>query len=262
MSRRGAPYGRREIEDMGYHQAHRDLRQRPPLTQRWSETDEEYFARMDYGHPRPAESRQGGVHQETYPGYSSDEYDQPPPYYERDEVLSRGVPSQNDFLATFHGGRRPDCVTDRTDRRDRYDRDEHGERGARASQDYVDSSEDDGESYMIPLESGRPMPRHRWEANHQWDASSGDSAYDTDEEVAQRRRGPMPQRRNNPYAEHGRRDREAARMRNANGGGARRGRGENYRAYGEQSHNMESYNLAREMPRRRNSRRGRHQGRH
>ena len=263
---RGVSLRPRRIEDTEFYQAYGNLQQRPSLTQRWSETDEEYFARVHYDLPRPAQSRQGGVDQETnwIPSYDTNGYGEPhyppPPYNERDEDFGGGEALPNHLFNIYPGGeRRPDYETDSTGRRECYITDEHGDRVAWPFHDHVDTSDDDEESDMVHLESGRLIPRSEWERDHPWEASSDDPSDGTEEESLQRRRAPMPQTRNRPNSasERQRRDRKAARIRTRNSARASRGRRETQRGYGERA-----YNAGREMPRRQNCRQGRHQRHH
>ena len=266
MSRREAPYAPREIEDMEIHQADGNFRQHPSLRRRWSETDDEYSARMYHSGSLAAQSRQDDVHQATtrIPGYGTDPYGEPyyppPPYHHGDGDLGEGE-MLPDYFFNMHpdGLGRPDYVTDSSGRRERYIIDGRGERVAWPLPDHVDTSDDDEDSDMVHLESGRIMRRSEWEADHQWEPSSEEPSDGSDEEFPQRRRSPMPQTRANPYAtsERERRDREAARIRNGYGAGARRGRRESHARYGEQFHYA-----VRGRPRRQDPRQGRRQGHH
>ena len=247
MPRREVPYAPRVIEDMEIHQADGNLRQDRSLPRRWSESDDEYFARMHNGDPHPAESRQDGVNQATtwIPGYSTNAYGEPylppPPYYERDGDLGGGEMLPDHLFNIYpDGGRRPDYVTDSSGRRERYIIDGRGERVAWPLPDHVDISDDDEDSDVVRLESGRVIPRSEWEAEHQWEPSSGEPSDDTDEEYSQRHRSPMPQTRTGPYwtSERERHDREAARIRSGHSAGARRSRRESHPGYGQQSHHM------------------------
>ena len=266
MSRREIPYAPRVIDGMEFHQADGNLRQIPSLPRRWSESDDEYFARMHYSDSRPAESRQDGVHQERtwIPGYSADPYGvpylPPPPYHERDGDLGGGEMLPNHLFNIYpYGERRPDYVTDSSGRRERYVIDGRGERVAWPLPDHVDTSDDDEDSDVVRLESGRIMPRSEWEADHQWEPSSDEPSDDTDEDYYQRHRSPVPQTRTSPYStsERERRDREAARIRSGHSAGARHSRQESHPRYGEQFHHV-----VRERPRYRFRRPGRNPGRH
>ena len=116
MSRRESSYGARLIEDMEIRRAALraagNPRQHPSLTRRWSESDDEYDARVHDGHPRPAESRQDGVNQATtwIPGYNTDDYGAPwvppPPYSERDRDLGGGEMLPNHHFNLYPGGGR------------------------------------------------------------------------------------------------------------------------------------------------------------
>ena len=261
MSRREVPYA----ENMANHQADGNLRQNPSLRRRWSESDDEYFARTYYSRSL-AESRQDDVHQETtrIPGSSTNPYGEPylppPSYHEGDRDLGEGEMLPN-YLFNMHpnGLGRPDYVTDSSGRRERYIIDGRGERVAWPLPDHVDTSDDDEDSDMVHLESGRVIPRSEWEADHQWEPSSEEPSDGTDEEFPQRHRSTMPQTRTNPYAtsERERRDREASRIRRVYGAGARRGRRESQARYGEQFHHV-----VRERPPHRDRRPGRNSGHH
>ena len=266
MSRRGVPYAQGLFEDMEIHQAHEYSRQDRSLQRRWSESDDEYFERMHNGNPRPAESRQNGMNQATTwaPGYSTNEYGEPnlppPPYYERDDDLGGGETLPNHLFNMYpNGGRQPDYVTDSSGRRERYIIDGRGERVAWPLPDHVDTSDDDEDSDMVRLESGRVIPRSEWGADHEWEFSSEEPSDDTDEEFFQRRRSQMPQMRTSAYStsERERRDREVASIRSGHSAGARRGHRESHPGFRGQSHH-----LVQERPRYRHRRPGRSSGHH
>ena len=260
MSRREVHYAPRLIEGMEIHQAGGNLQQNPSLRRRWSESDDEYLARMQYSHSHPAEAMQDGVHQRTtwIPGYSTDPYGEPylspPPYDERDNDLGEGEMLPNYLFNIYPNGGRPDYVTDSTGRRERYIIDERGERVAWPFPDHVDTSDDDEGSDMVHLESGRVIPRSEWEADHQWEPSSEEPSDGSDEEYSPRHRSPMPQSRTSAYlaSERERHDREVARIRSGYSAGARRSRRESHPRYSERFHHM-----ARERSRHRDRQPGR-----
>ena len=243
MSRRDIPYASGFIEEMENYQADGHLRQDRFHPRRWSESDDEYSARMHSGHSQPTEPRHDSVHRAMnyFPGYSTSvDGESPPPYYERDDHLGGGevLPDYYPFNMYPNGGR-PDYVTDSSGRRDRFVRDERGERVAWPLPDHVDTSDDDSGSDMVHLESGRVLPRSEWEADHSWEPSSEEPS---DEEFSQRRRSPMPQTRTSAYStpERERHDREVARIRGGHGAGAGRGRRESHQGYGAHSrHNFQ-----------------------
>ena len=264
MSRREVPYAPRVTEDMEIHQADGNFQQNPSLRRRWSETDDEYFARIYYSRSLAAESRQDGVNQEAtwIPGYSTDPYGEPylppPAYDERDNDLGEGERLPNYLFNMYpNEGHRPDYVTDSTGRRERYIIDERGERVAWPLPDHVDTSDDDEDSDMVHLESGRVIPRSEWEADHQWEPSSEEPSDGSDEEFSQRHRSSIPQSRTRPYSTSAREyhDREVARIRSGYTAGARRSRWESHPRYSERFHHM-----ARERSRPRDRRPGRNSG--
>lgn len=238
MSRREFPYA---YEDMENRRANVNPRQHPSLTRRWSESDDEYFARVHEDYPRPAESRQDGVNQAAtrMQGYTPDDFGvpryAPPPYSERDHDFGRA-----EFLRSQHlnlnpeEGRGGNYVTDSSGRRERYIMDSRGVRVAWPFQDHVDSSADDEDSDMVHLESGRFIPRREWEGDREWEYSSEEPSDDTDEEFYQRRRLPMRQRN----AQRQRDDREVARIRGGYSAGARRSGRRSHAGYGGQSYHM------------------------
>ena len=251
------------------HQTDENLRQYPSLTRRWSESDDEYFARVSNGPPLPAESRLHGANQSVpwitgyYTNRHGEPYEPPPPYRERDGDLGgdlfRGEILPNHHFNLYPNGGRRDYVTDSSGRRERYIIDGRGERVVWPFPDNVDTSGDDEDSDMVHLESGRIIPRSEWEADHPWEPSSEEPSDDTDDEFYQRRRLPMPRTRTSLYAtsERERHDREVARTRTGYSTGARRGRRESHPRHGGQS-----YDLARERLRHRYHRPGRSSGHH
>lgn len=256
MSRREVPYA----PEM--HQADGNLQQNPSLPRRWSESDDEYSARVYYSRSL-AESRQNGVNQETtwIPGSSTDPHGEPdlppPPYYERDDDLGGGEILPNYLFNIYlNGTLRPDYVTDSSGRRERYIIDERGERVAWPLPDHVDTSEDDEDSDMVHLESGRIIPRSEWEADHPWEPSSEEPS---DEEFSERHRSPMPQARTSAYSTSARErhNREVARIRSGYSPEARRSQRESHPRYGGQLHHM-----TRDRPRHRDRRLGRSSGHH
>lgn len=109
----------------------------------------------------------------------------PPPYSERDSRFNLypregGLP---EYVPTSSGGR------------DRLVLDE--ERGELVSWPLPDGENTSGDSDedpdMIYLESGRILPRSEWEARHTVEYSSEGPSDDTDGEVSQNHRRPMPQ---------------------------------------------------------------------
>ena len=233
----------RVIEDMEIHQADGNLRQRTSLPRRWSESDDEYSARMHNGYSHPAESRQDGVHQGTtfIPDPYGGPYLPPPPYHERDDDLGGGDTLPNYLFNIYpSGGRRSDYVTDSSGRWERYNTDERGKRVAWPLPDFVDISDDDEDSDVVHLESGRVIPRSQWEADYQWEASSEEPSDGTDKEFFQPQRSPMPQTRTSAHltSEREGHDREVARIRNGYSVGARPRRRESHPRYGEVFHHM------------------------
>ena len=202
--------------------------------QRWSESDDEYTARMNNGHSRPSESRE----------------DLTPPYSDHHRHHGgRGMLRNGRSNQISEEGGRLDYVTNSSG---------HGERAASPYWNHIDSSEDDGESENAPLESGRYVNRRQWDADHQWDPSSDESSGNANEEVSQGHRHSISQTRN--VAHHRQAsgdddsDREVPRVRSRQNAGSRRSHQGSLAGRGDHT--------VREGPRRQNPRQGRRQGHH
>ena len=140
--------------------------------QRWSESDDEYTAHMNNDHSRPSESRE----------------DLAPPYYDdhRHRCGREMLQSYRSNHFSEDGGR-PGYGTNSSGR---------GERAASRYWNHVDSSEDDGESENVLLESGYYVNRRQWDADHLWYPSSDESSGYASEEVSQGHRHSISQTRN------------------------------------------------------------------
>lgn len=122
----------------------------------------------------------------------------PPPYSEQGHDLGGGPVLLNSRVNLYPGeGGRAEYVTDEAGRRERYIINENGERVPWPFPDHENSSDDgDGDSDMVHLESGRILPRSEWEADHPWEYSSDDPSDDSDQEMSQSHRCPMPRTSN------------------------------------------------------------------
>ena len=134
----------------------------------------------------------------------------------------------------------------------------HGERAASPHGDHIDTSADDGESENVLLESGRYVNRKQWDADHEWDPSSGESSDDANKEVSQGHHHSISQTRRVTNQRQASEDddpnRGAPRVRGGRDTGSRRGQRGSLAGRGD--------HLVRERPRRQNPRQGRRQGRH
>ena len=129
--------------------------------QRWSESDDEYTARMNNGRSRPSESGEDP----TLP--DSDHH-------------------------RHHGGRgmlHNDRSSHSSEQRGRLayvtNSSGHGEREDSFYKNHIDSSGDDEESDNVLLEDPRYVNRRQWDADHDWEPSSDESSDHAREEVSQ-----------------------------------------------------------------------------
>ena len=208
MSSREPANVRRGVHQDAETLADGSLQHHQSVARRWSESGfesgNEVAGRLYHSYPsRPdwSDSEDDDLDQSPTRGPSYNPHGEPhspaPPYSEHDRHLNEGEPLPNSRFNLNPGeGGRPAYITDSSGRRERYIIDGGGERVLWPYPDHVDSSDDDGESEMIHLESGTVIPRAEWDAHHPWYPSSDESLDDTDVEVSQIFRDPLTETRN------------------------------------------------------------------
>lgn len=120
----------------------------------------------------------------------------PPPYSEQDKSPGSGKVWLEERINLRPGvGDTAEYVVDDSGHRQRYVIDGFGDRVPWFYEDHYDSEDDDEDSDMVCLESGRKLPRSEWETQHPTEYSSDEMMDDRQPSTSPSHRGSRPQKR-------------------------------------------------------------------